>query len=65
LAWLKRDVDAAAVLAAISVAIVVNAFVAGALSDVHERYQSRIVWLAPFAIQPKIARWRSAKEARV
>ena len=27
--------------------------------DVHDRYQSRVVWLAPFAALLLLARWRS------
>lgn len=36
--------------AAVTVALFANAFVAGALSGVYDRYQSRFVWLAPFAL---------------
>ncbi len=34
----------------IPAALLANAFVAGALSGVFDRYQSRLVWLAPFAV---------------
>jgi hypothetical protein len=55
--WRRRDGEALTLVLAISAALVTNAAVAGALSDVHDRYQSRIVWLAPFAIFLLIARW--------
>ncbi len=38
--------------AAILVALLANAFVSGALSGVFDRYQSRLVWLATFAVDP-------------
>ena len=31
---------------------------AGALSDVHDRYQSRLVWLAPFVLLIAARGWR-------
>ena len=31
-------------------ALIANAAMVGALSDVHDRYQSRIVWLVPLAM---------------
>jgi hypothetical protein len=38
-------------LAAIAaLAILANAFVCGALSNPHDRYGSRIAWLAPFVL---------------
>jgi len=61
LAWRKRDVDAATLLAAVVVALVLNALLAGALSDVHARYQSRIAWLAPFAVLAVLLRWKSLR----
>lgn len=50
LAWRRRDAPALSLVAAVIAALVVNAALAGALSDVHDRYQSRLVWLAPFAL---------------
>jgi hypothetical protein len=32
------------------VALIGNAIVCGALSNPHDRYQSRLIWLAPFAL---------------
>ena len=58
LAWRRRDGPALSLLAAIAVALLVNAALAGALSDVHDRYQSRLVWLVPFALLMFAWRWR-------
>ena len=58
LAVRRRDGPAQAFLATIVTCLIANAAMAGALSDVHNRYQSRIVWLAPFAIVLALARWR-------
>ncbi len=59
----KRDRQAASLIAAILVALIANALMAGALSDVHDRYQSRIVWLAPFAALWTAIRWRWLRPA--
>lgn len=61
--WWRRDGEAVTLVAAIMAALVTNAALAGALSDVHARYQSRIVWLAPFAVLCLIARWRQPVRA--
>ena len=45
----RRDPIAASLELAVLVALLANALMAGALSDVHDRYQCRLVWLAPFA----------------
>ena len=60
LAVRRRDAAAQALLATIATCLVANAAMAGALSDVHDRYQSRVVWLAPFAVLLVAARWRAA-----
>jgi hypothetical protein len=44
---LARDIGELA--AAVSIAILANAFVCGAMSNPHDRYGARIVWLASFA----------------
>ena len=59
LAWSRKDAAALSLLVAIAAALLANAFMAGALSDVHDRYQSRLVWLVPFAIVALAARWRA------
>jgi hypothetical protein len=59
----KRDPPALSLLLALVSALAANAAMAGALSDVHDRYQSRIVWLALFALLGLALRWRSFSEA--
>ena len=49
-AWRRRDALSCSLIAAIVAALVANAIVTGGLSDVHDRYQSRLVWLAPFGM---------------
>ena len=57
-AWRRRDRTALAFAAGIATALLANAALAGALSDVHDRYQSRVVWLAPLLILSLALRWR-------
>jgi hypothetical protein len=57
-AWRLRDRAALSFVTAIATALVLSAALVGALSDVHDRYQSRIVWLAPFALLALAIRWR-------
>jgi hypothetical protein len=57
LAWRRRDGAALGLLGATALTLLANAAMAGALSDVHDRYQSRIVWLAPFALLLIARRW--------
>lgn len=64
-AWRRRDRAALGLVAAILVSLIVNALLAGALSDVHDRYQSRMVWLAPFALTLLVARWWGQRRVRV
>jgi hypothetical protein len=58
----RRDVLALSFLSATIVGLLSNAAVAGALSHVDSRYQSRVVWLAPFLAAVLILRWRSSAE---
>lgn len=58
LAWRRRDAPALSLVAAVIAALLINAAMAGALSDVHDRYQSRLVWLAPFVLLMIAWRWR-------
>jgi hypothetical protein len=46
----RRHRNSALFLAFILTALAGNAFICGALSNPHARYQSRLVWLAPFAL---------------
>jgi hypothetical protein len=51
----------AAFLAFIAAALIGNAMICGVLSGPHDRYQSRLVWLTPFAILlagPRVFQWR-------
>ena len=59
IAYRRRDTPALTLLLTIIVALLVNAAIAGALSNVRDRYQSRIVWLAPFAAALLVTRWRT------
>jgi hypothetical protein len=58
LARRRGDGPALSLVAAVIAALAVNAAMAGALSDVHDRYQSRLVWLAPFVLLMIAWRWR-------
>lgn len=58
----RRDV-VGGLYAAVITALCANAFVAGALSGVYDRYQSRFMWLAPFALMLMLmARWKPDQE---
>jgi hypothetical protein len=61
-AWRRRDAAALSLLLALGAALIGNAAMAGALSDVHDRYQSRLVWLALFILLALVLRWRSVSE---
>ncbi len=49
IAWRRRDRISAGLLVTVVVAVLGNAFVCGALSNPHDRYQNRIIWLPLFA----------------
>lgn len=57
-AWgaLRRREMIGGLFAAITMALLANAFVAGALSGVYDRYQSRFIWLAPLALMLMLMR---------
>jgi lipoprotein signal peptidase len=46
----RRRWNAAILLGFIMVALLGNAFICGALSNPHDRYQSRLIWLPFFAV---------------
>jgi hypothetical protein len=48
-AW-RREHDAAVFLGFVLAGLLGNALICGALSNPHDRYQSRLIWLAPFAV---------------
>jgi hypothetical protein len=60
LAWRRRDAPALSLLVALLVGLMVNAALGGALSDVHDRYQSRLIWLAPMIAAMLAMRWRAS-----
>ena len=64
-AWRRRDGPALALVAALIAGLLVNAALGGALSDVHDRYQSRLIWLAPMVAAMLAMRWRSKPGAAV
>ena len=47
---IRRREPLAGLPVAVLVSLLANAFVAGALSGVYDRYQSRFIWLAPLAL---------------
>jgi hypothetical protein len=47
-AWRRRDRTTTGLALLVTAAILGNAFVCGALSNPHDRYQNRVVWLALF-----------------
>jgi hypothetical protein len=60
----RRDQLATGLLSAIVAGLVANAAVGGALSNVNDRYQSRVVWLVPFAELLVAFRWRTENPTR-
>jgi hypothetical protein len=62
LGWRRaRFADLGLLAAAAGLAILANAFVCGALSNPHDRYGSRITWLAPFVVL--LVPWRKPRGA--
>ena len=59
----RRDRESLGLLIAVTGAILANAALAGALSDVHDRYQSRVVWIVPFVEVLLFLRWKAATVA--
>jgi hypothetical protein len=49
--------DLAGIAVFILLALLGNAFICGALSNPHDRYQSRLVWLAPLVVAMAAACW--------
>jgi hypothetical protein len=54
-----RFADLGSLAATAALAILANAFVCGALSNPHDRYGSRIAWLAPFVVL--LVPWRARR----
>ena len=61
----RVDASLAEFLLVVAVALVVNAGATGALSMVGERYQARIVWLAPLAFAISFLVYLRQRDARV
>lgn len=59
----RPDADVADFLFVVAVALVVNAGTTGALSMVADRYQARIVWLAPFAFAISLLAYQRQRAA--
>ena len=49
-AWRRRDRISGGILITVMLALLGNAFVCGALSNPHDRYQNRLVWLALMSV---------------
>lgn len=49
-AWRRRDRISVGLLVTVAMALLGNAFVCGALSNPHDRYQNRLVWLALMSV---------------
>ena len=63
-ATLRRELDDITLLAAtVALALLGNAFLCGVLSGPHDRYGSRLVWLATFVIVAAGVLRRQASEA--
>lgn len=56
--WLRRDRRIASLAAFLFLALLVNAVICGALSNPHDRYQSRLAWLAPLVVAIAALGWR-------
>lgn len=65
LAWRKQLPPEIGELAtAVILALLANAFVCGALSNPHDRYGARMVWLATFAVAVALARFYRQRAGR-
>jgi len=64
LAWRRRmPADIAELAAWVSLTLLANAFVCGALSNPHDRYGARVVWLATFAVAIALVRAYESRAA--
>ncbi|MCJ8190908.1 hypothetical protein [Sphingomicrobium aestuariivivum] len=64
LCWRRLRFPTRLFMAALLSALLANAFLAGVFSEPDDRYQSRIAWLAPFAIVVALADLRSRRHGR-
>jgi hypothetical protein len=61
-AWRRRLDDLTLLAATVVTALLGNAFICGVISGPHDRYGSRMVWLATFVVLIVAARWFAARE---
>lgn len=61
IAWRRRDRNGAGMAFIMCLALLGNAFVCGALSNPHDRYQNRIVWIAVLTCLVLPVRWFQLK----
>jgi hypothetical protein len=59
--WHRRDRSGAGMALIMALALIGNAFVCGALSNPHDRYQNRIVWIAVLTGTVLPLRWYQSK----
>jgi hypothetical protein len=64
MAWRRRDAVAVGLIGTVVLAMLGNAFICGALSNPNDRYQSRIAWLAMFALAVAAARLTRRRPGR-
>ena len=57
LVWLRRSKRLAGLSLVVAFAVVANAFITGALSEVGDRYQCRVIWLIPLLAGICILHW--------
>jgi hypothetical protein len=53
----RKKYDVALLAAFIFISLLGNAIICGVLSNPHDRYQSRVVWLAPLVLGIALVRW--------
>jgi hypothetical protein len=57
----RKDREMISLILAVAISLMVNALLTGALSDVHDRYQSRLVWIVPLVSMLVLFRWLRLK----
>jgi hypothetical protein len=56
--------DCAVLAGFVFIALIGNAFISGALSNPHNRYQSRMIWLAPLILGITFVRWSKDRSCK-
>jgi len=62
LALWRAEQQASLFLSMVVLSLLGNALICGALSNPHDRYQSRLIWLAPFAVALVAASWEATRK---